>query len=103
MASYIIKIMVLNDVGDMAYGCSVQHVLAGDTITWSSETGSFALGFSGNPPPFSEGNSLQSGPGNTFTATVNASAPRGRYYYTVAATSNGKIYLDPGCPEVIIR
>lgn len=103
MANFPIKIMVINDVGDMAYGCSVQHVQAGDTVTWSSETGSFTLAFAGNPPPFSEGNQLQSGAGNTLTATVNGAAAKGRYYYSVAATRNGIIYMDPGCPEVIIR
>ena len=103
MANYPIRILVLNNIGDMAYSASVQHAVAGDTITWSSETGAFTLAFQGNSP-LTEGLQLRSGAGNAVTGTVKAGANKGCYYYSVAATfTDGLIYMDPGCPEVIIR
>lgn len=97
-----IKIQVLNDVGDMAYTVSVQHAVAGDTVTWTSESGPFTLSFTTSP--FVEGAQLRSGgPANTAVGTVGAGAATGRYYYGVAVSFGGKIYTDPGCPEIIIR
>ncbi len=102
MPDHPIKIQVLNEVGDMAYTVSVQHAVAGDTVTWTSETGPFTLSFTTSP--FNEGVELRSGaPGNTAVGTVKAGATAGRYYYGVAVTSGGKVYTDPGCPEIIIR
>jgi plastocyanin len=97
-----IKIQVLNDTGDMAYSVSVQHAVAGDTVTWTSENGPFTLSFTTSP--FNEGVQVHSGgPANTAVGTVKAGAAVGRYYYGVAVSYNGKIYTDPGCPEIIIR
>jgi hypothetical protein len=98
-----ISIAVINNDGDMAYSRSVQHVSSGDTISWSSETGSFTLTFqdsilvdglqiqSTNTAPF------------TATATVKNGAAIGRHYYSVAALFNGNIYTDPGCPEIVVQ
>ncbi len=100
-----IKIQVLTADGDMAYSASVQHVSVGETITWTSETGPFTLAFANSP--LNEGGQIRStGPVaalNTGTGTVKAGAAKGCYYYTVAATLNGQIYMDPGCPEIIIK
>jgi plastocyanin len=97
-----IKIQVLNEVGDMAYSVSVQHAQIGDTVTWTSESGPFTLSFTTSP--FNEGLDLRSaGSPNTAVGTVKNGATLGRYYYGVAVTYGGKIYTDPGCPEIIIR
>ena len=98
-----ITIRVLNDAGDMAYSVSVQHASANDSITWSSGTGSFTITFQGNSP-LTQGLQLHSGSGNTVTGTVRSGASPGCYYYSVAATySNGQIYTDPGCPEIVVK
>ena len=103
-----ISIAVVNDKGDMAYGYSVLHASANDSITWTSETGPFNLTFEGTTSPFNEGLQFQSSAGSapyTVTGTVKSNPAIGRYYYGVSAVlnANGKVYSDPGCPEIVIK
>ena len=103
MATWPISIAVLNDNGDMAYGVAVQHVSAGDTITWTSNTGSFTLTFQDSV--LTQGLQIQSTANAPYVAnaTVKSGAAIGRHYYSVAASYSGTIYTDPGCPEIVIK
>jgi len=73
IADHLIKTLVLNYIGDMAYGASVLHVFCGNTITCSSETGSFSLSFRGHSP-LNERLQLRSRTGSTLTGMVSALA-----------------------------
>src|SRR5216684_3855014 len=101
--NYPVKIVVLNSAGDMAYSVSVLHVARGDSITWSCETGPITISFR-DPSPLDEGRQIRSLPGPVHTAvgTVSLRATSGVHYYAVAASMDGKVFLDPGCPEIIV-
>ena len=105
MADWPISINVLNNVGDMAYGVSVQHVSSGDTINWSSDSGSFKLKF--RESVLNEGLTIQSSTVKPYTAsgTVRSGAPLGCHAYSVDAVYdvNGQTYHDPACPEIVIQ
>jgi plastocyanin len=100
-----VKIAVLNDLGDMSYSTSVLHVSAGDTITWKCEHGPIAITF-GDRSPLVEGYQVRSPNSGPFIAAGTVK-PRdqvtpGVYYYRVGAQKNGRIYLDAGCPQIVV-
>jgi len=100
-----ISIAVLNNAGDMAYSVSLQHVSSGDTINWSSETGSFVLNFGDSV--LNEGLQIRSTTTKPYkaSATVKVGAALGCHSYSVAAMNDatGQICTDPCCPEIIVQ
>lgn len=98
-----VRITVLNPAGDMTYSAAVQHVNRGARIDWTSD-GPIAVSF--RDSPLDQGRQVRSdapaGPVYTASATVGAAAKPGTYYYAVAAVKDGRVYLDAGCPQIIV-
>ena len=96
-----VRIAILNDAGDISYNPAVIHVCQNDVIRWICESGPFTIFFR-ERSPLEEGHQLRSTNENQIEGTVKDNAERGVHYYAFAATFRGKIYLDTGCPEVVI-
>jgi len=96
-----VKIAVLNEAGDISYHPAVLHVCRRDVIRWTCESGPFTISFQ-EGSPLEEGRQLRSAAETQLLGTVSDKAERGVHYYSVAASFRGKIYLDAGCPEIII-
>lgn len=96
-----VKIAVLNEAGDISYHPAVLHVSRRDVIRWTCESGPFTVSFH-EGSPLEEGAQLRSAAETQLVGTVSEKAERGVHYYAVAASFRGKIYLDTGCPEVIV-
>ena len=85
--------------GEFQYSRALARVMTGDTVSWWSNDGPFALSFQ-HGTPFKQ-LVISSGPSRrgkgifeTETLTVEERPAPARYYYTVALTS-----VDPKDPE----
>lgn len=95
-----VKIAVLNEAGDISYHPAVLHVSRKETIRWTCESGPLTISF--DDSPLEEGYQLRTAE-NHLVGTVSEKAELGVHCYKVAASFRGKIYLDAGCPQVIIN
>jgi hypothetical protein len=114
MAQHEIKIRVQTkkgqpQYGSMTYSWSALHAAPDDRITWFSEDGPFAVvfrersPFSGNQHRISSDHRVDKGPFTTQAFTVATRADvYGAYYYAVALAADGEVFVDAGCPSVII-
>jgi plastocyanin len=95
-----VKIAVATPSGDMTYYPAVLHVSPNDTIKWTCESGNMAISFR-DRSPIKEGQQMRStAKDNSILGTVVAKP--GIYSYAVAVNVRGSIYLDVGCPEIIV-
>jgi len=85
--------------GNISYEPAVCHVERGDTILWRAN-GNLAIQFKGETPigKFRPGNGM-----SELAARVRNDAPPGVYHYAVAVAVENKLFLDSGCPTIIIR
>ena len=91
------------EAGEIKYSAGLLHANPGDTIRWSSKQGPFAIEFAGISPVSFGGRRSQSGDrGHQLVGVVRKLAQPGVYRYACALSVNDEIYLDAGCPEIII-
>ncbi len=95
-----VKIMVLNEAGDISYNPAVLHVSRKETIKWTCESGPFTISFA--DAPLEEGHQLRATEHHVL-GTVSGNAAPGVHCYAVAASFHGKIYLDAGCPQIVVN
>jgi len=107
--------------GSMTFTWSALHAAPGDEIIWFSENGPFTLvfpdrsPFTGNPHRISAEHKTDTpqetenkdkmvlGPFVTPPLTVAAGASvYGIYYYAVALAAGADVFIDSGCPSVVI-
>ncbi len=85
--------------GNITYEPAVCHVERGDTLLWRAN-GNVAIQFKGESPigRFRPGDGACE-----LAAKVRDDAPPGVYHYAVAVAVENKLFLDAGCPTIIIR
>ena len=118
MADHQIKIQVQTKkdqprYGSMTYSWSALHAKPDDNVTWFSEDGPFVVvfrersPFAGNPHGISSEHTAGKdalGPFTTKTLRISTGAGAyGSYYYAVALSAAGEVFLDAGCPSVVIN
>jgi hypothetical protein len=94
---------------NLTYIHSEYHVPAGENtvVTWDSFDGPFTITALGTSPFDGvrfQSEPLTTGDGFQVKATVRDDAPQGTYRYAIALIgSNGKVYVDPNCPPIIVE
>lgn len=102
----VISIRVSED-GDFYVEPSSKRLKPGQSITWTSSQGPFAISFT-DQTPFSQVLFQGIKPADregVWTVTshpVKPNAP-GIFHYAVSIYVNGRVYLEAGCPQVIIE
>lgn len=97
-----ISISVTPD-GDFTYAPSVKHVQAGQMVIWVSTQGPFTISFK-DGTPFGQLNfhSVR-GEEGWFVTTREAGKGSGHFHYAVAIVAEGRVFMDAGCPEIIVN
>ena len=101
MANHVIDISVNNLTGDFYYSPSTVRVPDPglDTVQWQCSV-PFALMFrEGTPIDHME---IYGGGGPTPMFTVVGSA-KGHYHYAVAVFDGTRVFIDSGCPDIIVN
>ena len=95
-----IQIFVEPKTGNFIYVPSVYHAAPNSSITWIAN-GNWAAQFP-HGTPLAEGQiSLGGSRGVEIPSTV--SKAKGVYHYMVAVEIEGRVFLDAGCPTIIIN
>lgn len=101
----VISVSVIDD-GDFHYKPSVKKLKAGESVTWTCDQGPFAVSFK-ERTPFGRTNLHSTKAKDGKSWAINSVLPknpeRGHFHYAVAIYAGEKVYLDAGCPEVIIE
>jgi hypothetical protein len=124
MADHQIKIQVQTKkgqprYGSMTYSWSALHAQPDDNVVWFSEDGPFVVRFRDRSPFAGNQHGISSehtvdksgktlpgalGPFTTSTFRIAPGADvYGSYYYAVALSAAGEVFLDAGCPSVVIN
>ena len=95
-----------DDGGGMhiTYRPAVLHALPGDRIKWQCNDGPFVIEFKGQTPVGKV--YIHSHPSHETDPAdaVIPDHPRpGHYHYAVVVQTEGRLYIDAGCPEIIIE
>lgn len=95
-----------DDVGGMhiTYRPAVLHARRGDSIKWQCIDGQFVIEFKGQTPVGKV--RIQSDPNHeikTAGAAISADARPGHYDYAMVVHTDTRLYMDVGCPEIIIE
>jgi len=93
-----IEISVDPGTGNFTYNPAVYHTRPTAPIAWLAN-GTFAIQFTGGTPLDKAG---IRGPGREVVHSKIRSDARGIYHYAVAVEIDGKIFLDAGCPTIVI-
>jgi plastocyanin len=104
MADIKIKIEVKPN-GDLVYDPAVHRATEGDRITWYSNA-DWAVLFTGGTPLTSVSFSGHAGPPEKATFGKNSvvrAGAQGIYHYAVAVANSKGVFLDAGCPTIIIN
>jgi hypothetical protein len=94
---------------NLTYIPSEYHVPAGENtvVTWDSFDGPFTITALGSSPFDGvrfQSEPLTTGGGFQVKATVRDDAPQGTYRYAIALIGgDGKVYVDPSCPPIIVE
>ena len=95
--------------GNFTYSPSTAAVKPGDTITWTSGKGPFAISFMDRSPfgEMSFSSHSEAGAYKTYPRTVGKS--HGHHHYSVAIAvfnpedrTDFQISLDAGCPDIVV-
>jgi hypothetical protein len=105
---HIVAIDVLPDGQQAAhfqYSHAVLHMYKGDDVKWESAAGPFVIQFQrGTPLGRVHHYSVPSNARHSIgPIPIPQSVPAGRYSYAVAMYRNPTVYIDAGCPEIIIE
>ena len=102
--THVVSIRV-NEDGDFCYDPSVKNIKRGQSVTWTSTQGPFALSFRSRTPVSQiHLQSKKAGSANAWSITsrpAKVSEP-GHFHYAVALCMDGKVYLDASCPEIVV-
>src|SRR5215468_5284423 len=93
-----IQIFVKSKTRNFTYLPAVYHAKANSSITWIAN-GNWAAQFY-NGTPLKEGTSLSASKGVELKTTVTD--VKGVYHFAVAVEIGGEVFLDAGCPTIII-
>jgi plastocyanin len=100
----VILIKVIDD-GDFHYQPSVKNVKLGQSVTWTCAQGPFSISFK-DRTPFGRTNLHATKPEGSDSWYVTSAPAKtselGHFHYAVAIFTNDRVYLDAGCPEVIL-
>lgn len=96
---HTIQILVDPNNGDFVYLPAVYHATEKEQIRWIAN-GSWAIQFP-NGTPLNEGVTLRGAPEVEVDSSVREGA-KGVYHYAVAVEINGEVFLDAGCPTIVI-
>jgi hypothetical protein len=94
-----IEIKVDSETGDFTYTRSVCHASPSDPISWVAN-GDWAIVFAGLTPL--ETAEVHGMAGKKSPSRVSRTAPKGVYHYAVAVVVGHKVFLDAGCPTIVI-
>lgn len=97
---YTIEIFVDGN-GNFKYSHAALRAKRGDLIRWVSGDGNFGLTFPAHTP-FNQVDFRGNKGFETAFATVRADAPLGAYHYAVSVAADNGVWINAGCPEVII-
>ena len=101
-----VDIAVVPDGSDSAaahlvYTPAVLRARPTDIVQWTCGNGPFVIQFLRNTP-LKKVHIHSSGSRGTEPIFVPQDAPAGRYPYAVAVSAGETVYIDAGCPEIII-
>jgi plastocyanin len=101
VAIKVVPVPARTPTADLIYEPAVLHAHPGDSIRWTCANGPFVIQFLRSIPLgkvhiHSKGNEIAPIP-------VTPGAPKGRHAYAVAVCSGDIVYIDAGCPEIIIE
>ncbi len=91
--------------GDITYRPAVLHGRRVDVVRWTCESGSFAIQFAGLTP-FESADDRSGGDKVArewvIEKQVRDNASPGVYRYVFAVCADGRVFVDAGCPVIII-
>ena len=91
--------IVVRSNGDFEYFPGLCHARRGEPITWRAN-GPWSIQFNGETPLDSV--SVHGPADKAVESRVRSDAARGTYHDAGAVLHEGQIYLDAGCPTIII-
>ncbi len=96
-----IRVKLLDPNGDMSFIPSPKHLNHGDAVRWICENKTpFTIAFPDRSPfPVQQ---LQGGKAAFVDGTIDPKA-KGVYRYNVAILVEDLIYVDCGCPEIVVK
>ena len=95
-----IEIKVDSETGDFTYTRSVCHASPSDPISWVAN-GDWAVMFTGQTPLNTA--EIRGRAGRVSPpARVSREAAKGLYHYAVAVAVGTRVFLDAGCPTIVI-
>jgi len=98
-----VHIVVDPSSGDISYKPAVLHGRRRDAIRWTCESGPFAIQFAGQTPLASADGRSDPGRGEwVVEKEVREDASPGGYRYVCAVYADGRVFIDAGCPVIII-
>jgi len=98
MRNHLIEIVVDPQTKDITYRPAVYHARAGTTLAWRAN-GTFAIQFTGGTPLEKAG---IHGQVEEVVESKLRSDARGIYHYAVAVAIGNEVFLDAGCPTIVI-
>jgi hypothetical protein len=99
--SHLIEIYVDPRTGNFTYKPAVYHAKAGKEtpVSWYAN-GDWAVQFTSGTPLETLG--IRGHAEKVVDTKVRSDAPRGVYHYAVAVTIDHDVFLDAGCPTIVI-
>jgi len=94
-----IRIEVDAETGDFTYIPSVCHVSPNGRISWVAN-GDWAVVFTGKTPLNTA--EIHGRAGKVSPFRVSRGAAEGIYHYAVAVALGNRVFLDAGCPTIVI-
>jgi hypothetical protein len=91
--------------GDITYHPAVLHGRQVDAIRWTCESGPFAIQFAERTPFASADDRSDPERGErgwVIEKKVRGDASPGGYRYVCAVCAEGRVFVDAGCPVIII-
>jgi plastocyanin len=109
MAGYNIQISV-DEKGNFTFQPTTLRVRGGDTVTWSSNDGEFSIMFVDGTPFEGTQDGSEVDAMDTFGGNGSRSTPltikrgaQGHFHYAASVNTPRRVYLDAGCPEIVVN
>jgi plastocyanin len=99
---HTIQIEVFDGRGSMTYTPSMLRVAPDDTVTWCCPSGHFAIMFK-DGSPFTEGMDAFSSRETPSSPKRVAKGIKGQFHYAVAIFDGSRIFMDAGCPMILVN
>jgi hypothetical protein len=100
MAELHVVTIEVDQWGNFSYGKGALRVKVGDTVTWECPSGNFAVSFERSP---FEDVHFSGTPRVRADAGMVQNVPYGSYHYAVAVAVGSTLWINAGCPEIIVR